>query len=84
MTCPGHTNCTATLPANEPLSEYMTGAEIGRQFVAQDVGLRFIITDGDAHGAEGVKSAMSATTSNVERQADTTHLEQSLVTLNLP
>ena len=34
---------------------------------------------GDAHSAEGVKAGMSATTSNVERQADTTHLEQSLL-----
>ena len=32
VTCPGHANCTATLPANEPLSEYTAGAEIGRQF----------------------------------------------------
>ena len=78
VTCPGHANCTATLQANEPLSEYTAGAEIGRQFAAQDVGLRYIVTNGDAHGAEGVKAGMSATTSNVERQADTTHLEQSL------
>ena len=78
VTCPGHASCTATLPATEPLSEYTAGAEIGRQFAAQDVGLRYIVTDGDAHGAEGVKAGMSATTSNVERQADTTHLEQSL------
>ena len=41
--------------------------------------MRYIVTDGDAHGVEGVKSGMSATTSNVERQADTTHLEQSLL-----
>jgi len=78
VTCPGHANCTATLPASEPLSEYTAGADIGRQFAAQDVGLRYIVTDGDAHGAEGVKAGMSATTSNVERQADTTHLGQSL------
>ena len=65
MTCPGHANCTATLPPNEPLSEYAAGAEIGRQFAAQDVGLRYIVTDGDAHGAEGVKAGMSAT-SNIE------------------
>ena len=78
VTCPGHANCTATLPASEPLSEYTAGAEIGRQFAAQDVGLRYIVTDGDAHGAEGVKAGMSGTTSNVERQADTTHLGSSL------
>ena len=78
VTCPGHANCTATLPASEPLSECTAGAEIGRQFAAQDVGLRYIVTDGDAHGAEGVKAGMSGTTSNVERQADTTHLGSSL------
>ena len=66
VTCPGHANCTATLPANEPMSEYTAGAEIGQQFAAQDVGLRYIVTDGDAHSAEGVKAGMSATTSNIE------------------
>ena len=31
----------------------MAGAEIGRQFAAQDVGLQYIITNGDAHNAKG-------------------------------
>ena len=66
VTCPGHANCTATLPAKEPLSKYTVGAGIGRQFAAQDVGLRYIVTDGDAHSAEGMKAGMSAMTLNVE------------------
>ena len=60
--CPVHVNCTATLPTNEPLSKYTAGAETGRQFAVQDVGLQYIVTDGDAHSAEGVKAGMSAMT----------------------
>ena len=78
VTCPGHANCTATLPADEPLSEYTAGVDIGRQFASQNVGLRYVVTDGDARSAEGVKAGMSETACEVERQADTTHLEQSL------
>ncbi|MEG7521476.1 MAG: hypothetical protein M3H12_00005, partial [Chromatiales bacterium] len=78
VTCPGHANCTATLPADEPLSEHRAGFDIGQQFAAQNVGLRYVVTDGDARSAEGVKAGMSDTACQVERQADTTHLEQSL------
>ena len=48
VTCPGHDNCTATQPATEPLSEYTAGLEIGRQFALQNIGLRYVVTDGDA------------------------------------
>ena len=70
-------------PASQWISVRVYGrgrdTQTGGQLAAQDVALRYIVTDGDAHGVEGVKSGMSATTSNVERQADTTHLEQSLL-----
>ena len=36
------------------------------------------MTDGDARSAEGVKAGMAGTLCEVECQADTTHLEQSL------
>ena len=78
VTCPGHDNCTATQPATEPLSEYTAGLEIGRQFTLQNIGLRYVVTDGDAHSAEGVKAGMSNTACSIERQADTTHLGQSM------
>ena len=78
VTCPGHKNCTATLPADQPLSEYVAGIDIGRQFAKQNVGIRYVVTDGDARSAEGVKAGMAGTSCVVERQADTTHLEQSV------
>ena len=50
----GHTNCTATLPADQPLSEYVAGMDIGRQFAEQNVGIKYVVTDGDARwGGEG-------------------------------
>ena len=78
VTCPGHINCTATLPADQPLSEYVVGMDIGRQFAEQNVDIRYVVTDGDARSAEGVKAGMAGTLCEVERQADTTPLEQSL------
>ena len=78
VTCPGHANCTATLSADQPLSEYVAGMDIGRQFAEQNVGIRYVVTAGDARSAEEVKAVMAGTSCEVERQADTTHLEQSL------
>ena len=78
MTCPGHINCTAILPVDQLLSEYIAGIDIGRQFAKQNVGIRYVVTDGDARSAEGVKAGMAGTLCEVERQADTTHLEQSV------
>ena len=49
MTCPGQTNCTAILPADEPLSEDVAGMDIGRELAAQNTGIRYVVTDGDAH-----------------------------------
>jgi hypothetical protein len=48
VTCPGHANCTATLPADQRLSEYVAGMDIGRQFAEQNVGIKYVVTDGDA------------------------------------
>ena len=78
VTCPGHANCTATLPADQPLSEYVAGMDIGRQFAEQNIGIRYVVTDEDARSAEEVKAGMAGTSCEVERLADTTHLEQSL------
>ena len=55
-----------------------SGMDIGRQFAEQNVGIRYVVTDGDACSAEGVTGGMADTSSEVERQVDTTHLEQSL------
>ena len=38
------------------------GRDKGRQFAAQDVGLQYIVTNDDAHSAEGMKTGMSAVT----------------------
>ena len=66
-------------PLNHSLSsEYTAGLEIGRQFALQNIGLRYVVTDGDAHSAEGMKAGMSNTACSIERQTDTTHLEQSM------
>ena len=78
VTCSGHMNCAVTLPADQLLSEYVAGIDIGRQFAEQSVGIRYLVTDRDARSAEGVKAGMAGTLCEVERQADTTHLEQSL------
>ena len=81
VTCPGHDNCTATLRADENLSEFDIGKDIGKQFGSQNVAVRYVVTDGDARSAEGVRAGMSVAgmpCEQVDRQADTTHLEQAL------
>ena len=59
VTCPGHDNCTATLRADENLSEFDIGKDIGKQFGSQNVAVRYVVTDGDARSAEGVRAGMS-------------------------
>ena len=81
VTCPGHDNCTATLTADENLSEFDIGKDIGKQFGSQNVAVRHVVTDGDARSAEGVRAGMSVAgmpCEQVDRQADTTHIEQAL------
>ena len=69
------------MTADENLSEFDIGKDIGRQFGSQNVAVRYVITDGDARSAEGVRAGMSVAgmpCQQVDRQADTTHLEQAL------
>lgn len=77
--CPGHANCTANKASTEPLSERHIGERIGEDLVDEEIFVRFVTTDGDARGAEGIKEAMTKLEPlwEVERQADTTHLGQS-------
>ena len=67
--------------ADENLSEFDIGKDIGKQFGSQNVAVRYVVTDGDARNAEGVRAGMSVAgmpCEQVDRQADTTHLEQAL------
>ena len=50
------------------------GRQIGVSFAQQQVGLKFVATDGDAKAFHGLQDAMP--TVAAERQADTTHLGQ--------
>ena len=79
LTCPVHDNCTATLTAYENLSEFDIGKDIGKQFGSYNV--TYVVTDGDARSAEGIRAGMSVAgmpCEQVDRQADTTHLKQAL------
>ena len=81
VTCPGHDNCIATLTADENLSEFDIGKDIGKQFGTQNVAARYVVTDGDARSAEGVRAGMYVAEmpyEQVDLQTDTTHLEQAL------
>lgn len=76
--CPGHKGCTATQNPILPLSEYEMGKEIGENLRKQEVSVRYCTTDGDARGAAGMSFAMAGNGTPLERQADPTHLGQSL------
>ena len=60
----------------DPISEYEIGRQIGVSFAQQQVGLKFVATDGvgDAKAFHGLQDAMP--TVAAERKADTTHLGQ--------
>ena len=74
VSCTGHQGCTATIRVVDPMSEYEIGRQIGVSFAQQQVGLKFVATDGDAKAFHGLQDAMP--TVAAERQADTTHLGQ--------
>ena len=74
VSCTGHQGCTATIRVVDPMSEYEIGRQIGVSFAQQQVGLKFVATDGDAKAFHGLQDAML--TVAAERQADTTHLGQ--------
>jgi hypothetical protein len=76
--CPGHADCTATMTEMEPMSEKIIGAKIGADLVEEGLLVRYVTTDGDARGAEGIQNAMLKSDPGwrTERQADTTHLGQ--------
>ena len=48
VSCTGHQGCTATIRVVDPMSEYEIGRQIGVSFAQQQVGLKFVATDGDA------------------------------------
>ena len=78
--CPGHPDCTANIQKEEPLSEYKIGEKLGEDLVNNDLLVHYVVTDGDARSAEGIKQEINETNPNcrVERQADTIHLGQSV------
>lgn len=77
--CPGHPECTANVNDEEPLSEKRIGESIGEDLAHDGLLIQFVTTDGDARGADGIRTAMKRKFPDctVERQADTTHLGQS-------
>ena len=48
VTCPGHEQCSATLRAVDPISEYEIGKQIGHSFAKDNVTIRYVATDGYA------------------------------------
>lgn len=81
VTCPGgHAGCSATYDDVMPFSEYEIGKELGKQMALDNILVKYVTTDGDAKSAEGVQFAMSSVNPllQVVRQADTTHMGQSL------
>lgn len=78
-TCPGgHPGCTATLPPFEPLSERRLGKKLGEQLAADHVPIKYLTTDGDARGAEGMLEGMQKHDDSAElyRKADPIHIGQ--------
>ena len=75
----GHVDCTANLEYVAPDPEYQMAKDIGTQFAMQDILLKYITTDGDAHAAKGFQEAYEVLHPmwKVERQADPTHLGKS-------
>ena len=45
VTCPGHDNCTAALTADENLSEFDIGKDIGNECCSQNVAVRYVVTE---------------------------------------
>lgn len=80
VTCPGHVNCTATVPADEPFTEQTLGEKMGTDLARQGVKVKVATTDGDAHMAAGFADAMIKIDPdyNTERQQDPVHLANSL------
>ena len=74
MSWPGHQGCTATIRVVDLISEYEIVRQIRVNFAQQQVGIKFIETDGDVKASHGLQDAMP--TVATERQADTTLLGQ--------
>ena len=72
MSCPGHEACTATIPVDEPISEYRMGREMGLSLAKDNGRVKFVATGGDTLGSHGIQAGMPAIAT--ERQSDTTHL----------
>ena len=69
------------MTADENLPEFDIGKEIGKQFSSQHVAVTYVVKNGDARSPERVRDDMFVAgmpCEQVERQADTTHLEQAL------
>ena len=81
MKCSGHAGYTATLPACEPLSEWRLGERLGEQFAQDNVPIKYLTTDGDAHAAEGMLAGMSKHNPEavLHRKADPVHIGQAII-----
>ena len=80
--CPCHPDFTVTINDEEPLSEKRIKRQLGMIWPTMVyLSNQYVVTtDGDGRSASGVQTTMRRTypDSTVERQADTTHLGQSL------
>lgn len=79
--CPGHQGCSATLPASEPLSERRMGEILGEELAQDHVPIKYLTTDGDARGAEGMLEGMRKHQPDSEliRKADPIHIGQAII-----
>lgn len=80
VACPDHADCSATIDDVQPFSEYNIGRRIGERLASENILVKYITTDGDGKSAQGIGDSMAALDPALEvvRQADTTHMGQSL------
>lgn len=80
VSCPEHADCSATINDVQPFSEYNMGRRIGERLASEDILVKYVTTDGDGRSAQGIGDSMAALDPSWEvvRQADTTHMGQSL------
>lgn len=80
VSCPAHADCSATIDNVQPFSEYNIGRRIGEKLASENILVKYITTDGDGRSCQGIGDSMAALdpTWEVVRQADMTHMGQSL------
>lgn len=79
VNCPdGHEDCTATMAAPVPLSEYEIGKSIAEHFQLDGIHVKYATTDSDGRGAKGLSEVFTQTNPSwtVQRLADPTHVAQ--------